>query len=135
MLDKQLASGAALAKFYEMIEAQGGKPDCPLPWARHQRPIAAPRSGTIQSIACDDLGYAVIALGGGRKAAGEKIDPSVGFEHPRKTGEQVTAGEPLMTMHYNNEAGAEAAERLVKAAYRIGEEPATRHPIVSDRFE
>jgi thymidine phosphorylase len=77
----------------------------------------------------------VIALGGGRKAAGEKIDQSVGFEHPRKTGEQVTAGEPLMTMHYNDEAGAEAAERLVKAAYRIGEEPATRHPIVSDRFE
>ena len=72
-----------------MIAAQGGDPRvCDdvkrLPTAKQTKPIAAPKSGFVQSIECDQIGYAVIALGGGRKISTDKIDFAVGFEQPKK---------------------------------------------------
>ena len=140
MLQKKLASGDALRKFAEMIEAQGGDARvCEdvkrLPIAQHVRPITAPKSGFVQSIECDQIGYAVIALGGGRKVAADKIDFAVGFEHPKKIGDAVNAGEPLMVMHYNDEARAAEAEGTVQHAYRIEGKPvATRLPLIVQKI-
>jgi len=140
MLQKKLASGDALRKFAEMITAQGGDAKvCEdvkrLPVAKHIRPIAAPKSGFVQSIECDQIGYAVIALGGGRKVAADKIDFAVGFEHPKKIGDAVKAGEPLMIMHYNDEARAAEAERMVQGAYKIEDKPVTtRLPLIVQKI-
>ena len=46
-LERHLKSGAGLAKFKEMIKAQGGDPSAPLPVAKFQKPIVATRSGYI----------------------------------------------------------------------------------------
>jgi pyrimidine-nucleoside phosphorylase len=135
MLEKQLASGAVRAKFEEMVRAQGGRLADGLPAARWRRAIPARESGVVQAIECDQIGYAVIALGGGRQAAGEQIDLAVGFEQPRKIGERVAAGEPLVVMHYNDETRAAAAERLVQSAYRLGAAPVRPGAMVTDRFE
>ena len=62
---------------------------------------------------------AVISLGGGRRVATDQIDFAVGFENPKKIGERVQAGEPLIIMHYNDEKKADHAEKMVLAAYRI----------------
>jgi pyrimidine-nucleoside phosphorylase len=133
MLQKKLASGEALKKFAEMIEAQGGDARvCEdvkrLPVAKHTRPIPAPKSGYVQTIECDQIGYAVIALGGGRKVASDEVDFGVGFEQPKKIGDKVRAGEPLMVMHYNDEARAAEAERMVQQAYGISTEAVTTRP-------
>jgi thymidine phosphorylase len=48
--------------------------------ANFKKPILAQKSGFIESIECDQLGYAVIALGGGRKVASDLLDFAVGFE-------------------------------------------------------
>lgn len=61
-------------------------------------------SGYIESIECDQLGYAVIALGGGRKMASDSIDYAVGFTNPKKIGDKVEIGDPLIIMHYNDGA-------------------------------
>jgi len=140
MLQKKLASGDALRKFAEMIAAQGGDAKvCEdvkrLPVAKHIRPIVAPKSGFVQTIECDQIGYAVIALGGGRKVAADKIDFAVGFEHPKKIGDTVKAGEPLMIMHYNDEARAAEAERMVQGAYKIEDKPVTtRLPLIVQKI-
>ena len=89
ILQKKLANGEALRKFAEMIAAQGGDAKiCDdakrLPSAKQTKPIAAPKSGFIQAIECDQIGYAVIALGGGRRVAADKVDFAVGFEKPKK---------------------------------------------------
>jgi pyrimidine-nucleoside phosphorylase len=118
MLQKKLASGEALQKFHEMVAAQGGNA-AQLPVAKHTRPIPAPQSGCVQSIECDQIGYAVIALGGGRRVASDKVDFGVGFEHPKKIGDDVEKGEPLMIMHYNDDGRAAETERMVQAAYDI----------------
>ncbi len=140
MLQKKLASGEALQKFAVMVAAQGGDAKvCDdvrrLPKAKQTRPIAAPKSGFVQAIECDQLGYAVIALGGGRKVSADKIDFAVGFEQPKKIGDAVTAGEPLMIMHYNDATRAAEAERMVQQAYKIEDKPVTtRLPLIVEKI-
>ena len=141
MLQKKLASGEALRKFSEMVTAQGGDAKvCDdvsrLPAAKRTKAISATKSGFVQAIECDQLGYAVIALGGGRKVAADKIDFAVGFEQPKKIGDAVKAGEPLMIMHYNDEARGAEAERMVQAAYRIEDKPVNaRLPLIVQKME
>ncbi len=140
MLQKKLASGEALRKFAEMIAAQGGNAKvCDdvkrLPMAKQTRPIAAPKSGFVQAIECDQIGYAVIALGGGRKVSADKIDFAVGFEQPKKIGDAVAAGEPLMIMHCNDATRAAEAERMVQQAYKIEDKPVTtRLPLIVQKI-
>ena len=121
-LATHLASGAALEKFKEMAVAQGGAIDH-LPLAQFTQSIPAPADGYVHSIACDQLGYALIALGGGRTLATDKIDFTVGFEHPKKIGDPVEAGAPLVRMHYNDAGRAAAAAAIVQQAYVIRPEP------------
>jgi pyrimidine-nucleoside phosphorylase len=141
MLQKKLASGEALKKFAEMIAAQGGDAKvCEdvkrLPTAKHIRPISAPKNGFVQSIECDQIGYAVIALGGGRKVASDKVDFGVGFEHPKKIGATVKLGEALMMMHYNDDTRADEAERMIHGAYKIEDKPVTtRLPLIVQKIE
>ncbi len=139
LMQKKLASEEALKKFGDMVEAQGGDrrvcetPDR-LPAAKHVRPIPAKQSGRVRAIACDQIGYAVIALGGGRKVASDQIDFAVGFELPKKLGDRVKAGEPLMMMHYNDEDRAAEAERMVQQSYDIGPKAPRRLPLVVKRI-
>jgi pyrimidine-nucleoside phosphorylase len=135
MLHKKLASGEALQKFEEMVVAQGGDLRRELPRARFIEPVRSPVTGVVQAIACDEIGYAVIALGGGRKTAGETIDFAVGFERPKKIGERIEAGEPLALMHHNDAVRAAEAAAMVQQAYTIGPEPVGHRPrLVCERI-
>jgi pyrimidine-nucleoside phosphorylase len=139
ILQKKLSSREALKKFAQMIAVQGGDAKvCDdvnrLPVAKHKRAITVPTSGFVHAIECDQIGYAVIALGGGRKVASDKIDFAVGFEQPKKIGDRIEAGEPLMVMHYNNEAHAAHAEHMVRRAYFIRPDPVvTRPQLINER--
>lgn len=135
LLQKKLASGEALKKFHELVAAHGGDLSQKLPAARHTKPVTASKSGTVQSIECDQIGYAVIALGGGRRVSSDKVDFGVGFERPKKIGDAVKAGEPLMTMHYNDAGRAAEAERMVQQAYRIGDAPAAAPKLIVEKIE
>ena len=59
-MEKNLKSGAGLAKFYEMVREQGGDIKAGLAVAKFKKAIKAPKSGFIHSIECDQLGMAVI---------------------------------------------------------------------------
>ncbi len=136
ILQKKLARGEARAKFEAMVAAQGGEPAASLPVAKHQRAIPAAATGYVHAIECNQLGYAVIALGGGRRVASDAIDFAVGFELPKKIGDAVQRGEPLMIMHYNDTARATEAERMVRQAYTIAPEPARdRQPLIVAKFD
>jgi len=141
ILQKKLASGEALEKFAEMITAQRGDARvCEnvnrLPAARQTKPIAAKTSGYVHAIECDQIGYAVIALGGGRKLASDRIDFAAGFEQPKRIGDRVAAGEPLMIMHYSDAARAAEAEQMVQQAYGISAERVLARPrLVTQKIE
>ena len=118
-MEKNLKSGAGLAKFYEMVREQGGDIKAGLAVAKFKKAIKAQKSGFIHSIECDQLGMAVIQLGGGRKIATDVLDFAVGFENPKKIGEKVQAGDSLIIMHYNDQHKADLAEKMILSAYNI----------------
>ncbi len=72
-------------------------------------------------------------LGAGRNAPGDKIDYTVGVSEIKKVGTQVKQGEPLMMIHYNDEAKLEAALEHFKNAYRLAPKRPTPPPLVVER--
>jgi pyrimidine-nucleoside phosphorylase len=131
-LRQALDSGAGLEKFREMVAAQGGDLDGPRPVAAAQE-ILAPRPGFVSAIETEQLGRAIIELGGGRKQLGDKLDLSVGLEMLVRLGDQVEVGQPLVRVF----ARPDAARRVrcdLLAAISIGDNRLDPPPLVVERI-
>jgi pyrimidine-nucleoside phosphorylase len=133
-LEHAIDSGRALERFRAMVRAQGGDPDAPLAIAPGS-PVAAPRRGRVAAIDGERLGYAVIALGGGRRRLGDPIDRSVGLRMRVRLGDGIEAGEPLADLHCAGTGEAEA-RRLIVEAVSIAEAEAecAPPPLVVERI-
>ena len=114
-LESELASGRPLEKFREMVRAQGGDPGAELELAP-AREVGAPRAGYVSAIDGEALGYALIALGGGRRSLDDVVDPAVGLQMRVRLGEQVERGQPLLDLLSTGRGGDEAAT-LVEGAF------------------
>lgn len=133
LMKSAIADGRAAAKFEEIIAAQGGDPGvvgdmARLPQAREQVSYGAPRDGYIMEVAPRAIGHGIIALGGGRTAIEDSVDPSVGFVVKAKPGMRVSKGDELAVVHARDRADAETGLRVLKDAIRIGDssEPGLR---------
>ena len=60
----------------------------------------------------------------------QKVDPAVGIELMVKTGDAVTAGEPIAIVHCRDLALGERAVEMMGATCRIGDEPVTPAELV-----
>ena len=100
-----LADGRAWTKFQRICEAQGGLRTPPR--ATHSRPLLAPRSGRLVQI--NNRTLARLA-----KLAGAPDAKAAGVELHCRLGDEVAAGEPLVTIHA--EASGELAYALEFAA-------------------
>ncbi len=134
-----LDDGSALARFAEIIEAQGGDPTVcqrpeSLPTAPNRTPFLAARSGYISAIETTRVGLAAMSLGAGRATKEDSIDPRVGLEIDARLGDAVKAGEPLLWLHHDDR-GVDAARAHLTAAYQIGDTPAPSRPLIIDRIE
>jgi pyrimidine-nucleoside phosphorylase len=123
-----LSSGAAWEKFRDLVAAQGGDVsvvDNPeeLPQASIIESVSAPRSGYLESVGADEIGLAVMDLGGGREEKGQPIDHSVGVVMHHKVGDLVRKGAPLFTVHAHDEEKLEAARERVLAAHTFSDQP------------
>jgi pyrimidine-nucleoside phosphorylase len=130
-----LASGQALAKLRQMVDRQGGDAASlddfnRLPGARHRRPVPAPRSGYVASMNAELVGRASMALGAGRSRVDDVIDHGAGVLIPRRPGEAVRAGEPVLELLYNDERGIEEATTLAASAFTIIDAPPTLRPLI-----
>src|SRR4051812_31327755 len=134
-VQRHLTDGSALEKFKDLVKAQGGDTsyiDHPekFPQARHIRKLPAPKRGYVHTINAAMIARGVHLLGAGAEAAVAtnghahahghghnnhgKIDYSVGVSEIKKVGTQVKQGEPLMMIHYNDEAKLEQALEYFK---------------------
>jgi thymidine phosphorylase len=126
MMRTAFESGKAAEKFAEMVSALGGpadfmeKPELYLAKANYEAPVYPFEDGVVTEIDARGVGVAVVALGGGRKAAADVIDPSVGFTSLAGVGNSVDADSPLAIVHARNEEEAEAAAIALRAAYTVG---------------
>jgi pyrimidine-nucleoside phosphorylase len=119
---KTIASGEALAKFREIIQAHGGDPSVvedyrKLPQARHQESLPSAASGYIQSMETQKIGIAMCVLGAGRERVDSVIDPAVGMRMHKRIGDPVERGEPLCTLFYNDEGRLREARRLLLESF------------------
>ncbi len=120
-VQRHLKDGSALQKFKDMIEAQGGDTsviDDPekFPTAKHVRKLPAPKRGYVHTINAGLIAEGVAKLAIKKNG---KYDPAVGVSDIKKVGTQVKQGEPLMMIHYNDEAKMEEALDYLKTAYRL----------------
>lgn len=130
-LERLLDSGAALERFERMVAWQGGDLNA-MRMLGAETPFFAPRSGYVTAIDGQLLGQAIIAMGGGRKKAGEPIDFSVGLKMECKIGDAVQPSQPLLSLLCDDPTKRMEASRLVEQAFQIGEEQPPFVPLWRD---
>src|SRR4051812_34856518 len=115
-MEKAIGTGRAAEHFARIVEAQGGNPgvvDDPavLPQADQCEIFAAPRRGFVARVEPKTIGRGIVALGGGRAAMEDKVDPTVGFVITARPGDWVEVGEPLATIFARDRAGVDTGRQ------------------------
>ncbi len=93
--------GSGLAKFKEMIQAQGGDvsvcdhPQKILPQARVKKAVLSPWKGYVNVLEAKSLGLSALLLGAGRQTKESAIDFSAGIILHKKIGDTVERGEMI----------------------------------------
>ena len=129
-----ILTGAALAKFKEMVAAQGGDVSViedtqKLPAASDFRRVKAPMDGYITHIDAEKCGLAAAMLGAGRQAKGDAIDYTAGIYFKMNLGEQVDGGFEFARLYTSGDpARFDEAERLFLEAVTISPEPLPESP-------
>lgn len=114
-----LESGAAFAKFQELVQKQGGRLEA-LPKAVVKREISAHAAGFVAAIDTEKVGYAALVLGAGRSQASDRIDPLAGIEVCVRLGDRVEKNQPLFRLYGGSTTSSatmldEAERRLLLA--------------------
>lgn len=132
-----LSSGKGFVKLREMVLRQGGNVsviDDPTTFKkaakRHNVPSAF--TGFVASVQAEKLGHAAMLLGAGRSKVEDTIDHSVGAIMLKKPGDRVTAGDPLVELHYNHDETLPRAVELVQEAYSINSNARTMRSLIID---
>ncbi len=131
-----IRSGAAAERFGRMVAAMGGPADFVerwrdrLPSAPVVREVIAVETGFITAMDGQNLGMAVVNLGGGRLRAGDKVNPSVGLSDVALIGDPVQKGDPLAIVHASSEAEAQRAIDGLGAAFTISDEAIDMPPLI-----
>lgn len=139
-LQAVLDNGKAAEIFGRMVTGLGGpadfmeRYDAYLPKAAIVRPVFAANSGFVTAMDTRELGLAVVAMGGGRRAAGDKLDYAVGLTDFIRLGQSVDADKPIAMIHAQTEEQYAQAASMVQAAVRIGGERPEALPEVYRRI-
>ncbi len=126
LLARHLDDGSALAKFRELVQAQGGDVsmvDDPskLPQAEYQETFTADQAGWVERVAADQIAWAAFELGAGREKKSDQLDLAVGVKIHISVGDQVEQGAILATIYANNEDKIAACRTRLDAAFAISE--------------
>ena len=134
LLAEHLDTGKALAKFRQLVDAQGGDlkmVDDPnlLPHAQIVEEYTADRDGYISQIAADQIGIASSELGAGREKKGDPVDLAVGILLDIKVGDYVEEGTPLRKIYANDEAKLASCRARLSNAIAYSDTPVERLPL------
>jgi len=128
-----LANGQALARYRDMIAAQGGDPDAPLAMARHIRTVPAPAAGWLQRLDARAVGNAAWRLGAGRARKEDPVSAAAGVLCLAKPGDWVQEGEPVLELRADDESRFDAALPALGDAVQVGPERPVLPALVIDR--
>jgi pyrimidine-nucleoside phosphorylase len=138
LLEATIHSGRAAEMFARIINAQGGNPavvENPslLPQASVQGVFEAPEDGVVRRVEPRSIGRGIAALGGGRFAMDDVLDPGVGFVITVKPGDRVERGQPVATVYAKNDGDREVGLKVLQSAITFGDQlPPV--PLISHRI-
>ncbi|MFK5634583.1 MULTISPECIES: thymidine phosphorylase [unclassified Ornithinimicrobium] len=130
-----LADGRAMDVWRRMISAQGGDPDAPLPTAQETHQVVADADGVLTRLDALAVGVSAWRLGAGRARKEDPVQAGAGVEIHARPGEQVRAGQPLLTLHTDTPERFARAVEALDGAWGIGTaDEVVPTPIVIDRI-
>jgi pyrimidine-nucleoside phosphorylase len=134
MAEQALSSGAALAKFKQLVIAQGGSlrqiDDLSLlPQANFVIPLKSTDSGWAAEVNAKIIGETSVLLGAGRQKKTDPVDHAVGIIVHVKVGDEIKAGDALFTIHANSQEALEEAKRRLSSAVKINKQSVKPLPL------
>ncbi len=140
LLQKAMEDGSALESFKVFLESQGGDAsvvDDPskLPQAQYKVELEAKEDGYVSEIIADAVGTAAMWLGAGRATKESVIDLAVGLELRKKIGDEVKAGDSLVTIYSNQEDLEDVKNKLyesIKISSEKVDAPTLIHTEITD---
>jgi thymidine phosphorylase len=130
----KLADGSAMDVWKQMIRAQDGDPDAELPQARESHEVAAPASGVLTRLDALAVGTAAWRLGAGRSRKEDAVQAGAGVRWHARPGDQVTEGQPLLTLLTDEPDRFERALAVLDGAFDIEADASyAAGPIILDR--
>ncbi|MCU0610421.1 MAG: hypothetical protein MUE60_01355, partial [Candidatus Eisenbacteria bacterium] len=99
------------------------------------RTFVASSSGHISRFDARVVGEVSVALGAGRAAVHDSVDPGVGIVLRVKVGGAVEAGDALADVHAANTEAAERAVAELAGAVDIVPDRVTRRALILERME
>ena len=133
-VEKALQNGQAMDAWREMIRAQDGDPDAPLPTPRETHTVLAPASGVLTRLDALPFGVAAWRLGAGRARAQDPVIHSAGIDLHAKPGDEVQAGQPLFTLLADDDTRFGRALDALEGAWEIGADAPASTPLVLERI-
>lgn len=120
-VEAALKDGRAMDTWRQMIAAQGGDPDAPLPVADHIEEVCADSDGIMQSMDALCVGVASWRLGAGRARKEDPVQAEAGIEILAKPGDTVRAGQPIFRLHTQTPERFERAKDSLRGAVVIAD--------------
>jgi thymidine phosphorylase len=132
----KLNDGSAMDVWKQMIRAQDGDPDAPLPAGRESHVVSAPASGVLTRLDALAIGTASWRLGAGRSRKEDPVQAGAGVRWHARPGDSVTVGQPLLTLLTDEADRFERALAALEGAYDIEAGAAYQPtPLVMDRVD
>lgn len=122
LAEETLRSGAAYEKYLAMCKAQGvGSFD--LIKAPHESPVLAPRSGYIESMDLESIGFALVGLGAGRAKHDDRIDHAAGMSVHFRIGDRLEKNQLLFTLFASESKLFKETSEKLTAAIKWSDQP------------
>ncbi|MBE6855794.1 MAG: thymidine phosphorylase [Ruminococcus sp.] len=128
-------SGAALERFAQMIDLQGGdaaitEDPSRLPQPKYSHVVRAARSGSLSTLHSEEIGLAAMSLGAGRVNKGDSLDLSAGIRLHCERGTRLSEGDAIATLYSSSVTDFSAAEQRVKNAVLLTDSAPQVHSTV-----
>jgi pyrimidine-nucleoside phosphorylase len=139
-LEEAIASGAALQKLKDVAGAHGGDVSVLddtslLEVAEHEDVITATEDGFVTRCDALTVGLAATRLGAGRERKEDDIDHGVGITLSAKIGDEVTKGDPLAVVRFNDAGKWEGQRDKLASAWSVALEPPGPRSLVLERID
>jgi len=119
---ESIENKSALNKFKDIISAQGGDIDALIEEGINKNNtiiIRSKNSGFIDSIKTDEIGWALVEIGAGRKKENDKLDYLAGIELINKVGDKVNKGDALFRIFGSDIELLNNAKKMLQKTYSL----------------